>query len=407
MSALLVPEADGSGSDRRYLARVKSVLTRSRSLDPRVLDYVLAIGLALLSVGECIAFGSGGGEGVAAAVIGTAGLLSLIVRRRAPLVPLVIVPVATVGAALLDPFFVEQMASPFVGFIAAMYSVGRYDTTRRATLVATAVLLAVTVISAIALVFENPAQVLWLIVLGGGPFVAGRVFANRARLVRDLRAGTVELERDRATRADRAVEDERARIATELQAAVANGVSAMVVQAEAVPRVLAEGDVERAGNALVVIEETGRDALGEMRRLLGVLRRDADDPALAPQPTMAEVERLAERARAEGLEIDLEFEGERVALGAGTDLAAYRVLQEALTAASHGGATSARVLIRFGDDELRLDVHDDRSAGAVDPAPLLAMRERLGLYGGRVKAEALHDGGFRVVARLPMQEVPA
>ena len=386
---------------------MKSSLTRLRALDPQVLDWALALALMAVSAAECIAFGSGGAEGVAAAVIGTAGIGSLAVRRRAPLIPLFVVPISGAIAGAIAPFFIEEMAAPFIALMAALYSVGRHEVSRRSTVLAALVLGAIALGSAFALVSDGPVQLVWLIVLGGGPFVAGRVFANRARLVRELRARTKELERDRATRAERAVEDERSRIAGELQAAVANGVSAMVVQAEVVPRVLAEGGVERAAHALVLIEETGRDSLGEMRRLLGVLRRDADELELAPQPTMAEVERLVESARAEGLRIDLEFEGERVPLGPGTDLAAYRVLQEALTAASCCGATQVRIVVAFGDSELRLDVHDDRTTTSVDPEPLLAMRERLGLFGGRVKAEALRDGGFQVVARLPMQGVAA
>ena len=386
---------------------MKRTLKRLRGLDPRLLDWGFALALMTLSTVECIAFGEGGADAVVGAVIGTLGLGSLGIRRSFPLVTLLTVAATGAIAAALGPFFLEQMAAPFIGFIASLYSVGRYEVSTRGTVLAAVVLAGSAVASALATVSENPQQILWLIVLGGGPFVAGRVFANRARLVSELRERTGELERDRAARADRAVEDERSRIAAELQAAVANGVSAMVVQAEAVPRVLAEGDTESAAHAFVLIEETGRDSLGEMRRLLGVLRRDADGLELAPQPTMAEVERLVEAARADGLEVTLEFEGERAALGAGTDLAAYRVLQEALSAASLGGATTATVVVAFGDSELRLDVRDDRRVASVDPEPLLAMRERLGLYGGRVRAEAIPDGGFQVVARVPMRGAAA
>jgi signal transduction histidine kinase len=177
----------------------------------------------------------------------------------------------------------------------------------------------------------------------------------------------------------------------------------MVIQAEGIPRVLATGETPRAEHALAVIEETGRDALAEMRRLLGVLRRDGEEPSLAPPPTLAEVERLAGRVRGDGLVVALGFEGERIQLPPGADLAAYRVLEEALDAAGSGGASVADVVIGFGSDELRLDVRDDRADAGVDPEPLLAMRERLGLYGGRVRAGKADDGpGFRVTARLPL-----
>jgi signal transduction histidine kinase len=178
----------------------------------------------------------------------------------------------------------------------------------------------------------------------------------------------------------------------------------MVLGAEAVPRVLAAGDVERAGRTLAVVEETGRDSLAEMRRLLGVLRRDGEDPSLAPLPTMAEVDRLLEADREDDLEVAFSFTGERLQLPA----AAYRVLQEALDAAAASGAGRADVVVAFGPEELRLEVRDDRPDPAVEPEPLMAMRERLGLYGGRVRAGIDGErGAFLVAARLPVHGAAA
>jgi signal transduction histidine kinase len=175
-----------------------------------------------------------------------------------------------------------------------------------------------------------------------------------------------------------------------------------------VPRVLAAGDTERAGRTLAVVEETGRDSLAEMRRLLGVLRRDGEEPALAPLPTMAEVDRLLEADREDDLEVAFSFTGERLQLPAGADLAAYRVLQEALDAAAASGAGRADVIVAFGPDELRLEVRDDRPDPAVEPEPLMAMRERLGLYGGRVRAGIDGERGtFLVAARLPVHGAAA
>ena len=173
----------------------------------------------------------------------------------------------------------------------------------------------------------------------------------------------------------RAVEDERVRIAEELQVVVANGVSAMVVQAEAVPRVIAAGESERAAGSLALIEETGRDALAEMRRLLGVLRHDERAGTLEPQPTLAQAGRLVEQARARGLEVAVELEGERVALPAGIDLAVFRVLQETLSSAAGDGAKTATVVIAYGDDELALEIRDDRPA-ADSPAEALPQPQR-------------------------------
>ena len=177
----------------------------------------------------------------------------------------------------------------------------------------------------------GPTQFLWLLVLGGAPAVVGRTLLNRRKIQDELRARTQELERESEISASRAIEDERVRIAGELQAVVANGVSAMVVQAEAVPRVIAAGQIERAAESLGLIEETGRDALAEMRRLLGVLRRD--DESGRPCTAANARRRPATSSSAPkklGLEVAMELEGERVALPIGIDLAAYRVIEETL-----------------------------------------------------------------------------
>jgi signal transduction histidine kinase len=163
-------------------------------------------------------------------------------------------------------------------------------------------------------------------------------------------------------RARRAVEEERVRIASELQAVVANGVSAMVVQAEAVPRVLGAGDPARATEALELIEETGRDALAEMRRLPGVLRRDEDGPVLAPQPSLSRADALVRRMGTDGVTVDLRVDVDPVELTAGVDLAAYRVLQEAFSSATAAdGMSGVEVRIAYGEREVTIPVRDGRS----------------------------------------------
>ena len=130
----------------------------------------------------------------------------------------------------------------------------------------------------------SPDDLLWFFLLFGLPVVAGRALRSRVLLQRELREKAYRIEAERASLARRAIEEERDRIASELQAVVANGVSAMVIQAEAVPRLLEADDTASAELALAAVEETGRDALGEMRRLLGVLRREDEGLALAPSP---------------------------------------------------------------------------------------------------------------------------
>ena len=221
---------------------------------------------------------------------------------------------------------------------------------------------------------ERAEYFFWFFVLFSLPAFVGRALRSRARLQSELREKTELIERQRADRARTAVEDERERIASELQAVVANSVSAMVVQAEMVPRVLAAGEPERAERAFAAIEETGRDALVEMRRLLGVLRRDGDRPELAPQPGLGRLQALVERAREGGLDVTVREEGDSRPLAPGLDLTAYRIVQDALEAAAEKGASKAQVLVRYGERELVLGVRDDREGGASDRLP--GLRDR-------------------------------
>jgi len=160
---------------------------------------------------------------------------------------------------------------------------------------------------------------------------------------------------------------------------------------------------------LAAIEQTARQALAEMRRMLGLLRTDDEGPALAPQPGIGEVGQLVENARTTGLAVELDVEGEVRPLPPGVDLAAYRIVQEALTnVIKHAGPAQARVGLRFGERELELEVTDDgRGAGTVPDGGdggqgLVGMRERVALYGGSLAAGPGSDGGFAVRARLPI-----
>jgi signal transduction histidine kinase len=220
-----------------------------------------------------------------------------------------------------------------------------------------------------------------------------------------MREKAARLKAEGELRAQRAVEDERARIASELQAVVANGVSAMVVQAEAVPRLFSTGERAAATQALRVIEETGRDALAEMRRLLGVLRRDNEGAALAPQPSLARADALLARMEAQGLVASLNVEGKPVALAPGINLAAYRVLQEALASATEAhGVSRADVSIVYGEDNVSIKVRDDRQGSAgLAPEVLRALRERVSLYGGALRAGPSRGGpGLELEVRLPV-----
>lgn len=407
-SGMRSPSFTGTTEAARFAASFEPMaarISRLRSLDPRIVDRLLVAFMSLYFLGEAISYGDWSSPLMAFDLLVGFGLMaSLLVRRSRPVVPAAAVVLLFGLAGALDPEFFYDVGASFVAMFVTLYSLGRYEPGRRGVAVAGVVMASVIAFTAL---IDNQAttsgQLLWFLVLGLGPFLVGRAMADRTRLQRELIERTEELERDREKEAERAVIDERARIAGELQAVIANGVSAMVLGAEAVPRLISSGERDRAERTLLTVEETGRDSLAEMRRLLGVLRRDDDSPSLAPLPTLDQVEHLATQIREGGMEVGLELTGERIALPPGADLAAYRILEEALEQAVDGGARSADVLIGYEPDELRLDVSDDRAAGTLDPEPLMAMRERLGLYGGRVRAEAGAGGrGFHVAARLPL-----
>ncbi len=232
-------------------------------------------------------------------------------------------------------------------------------------------------------------------------FAVGRTFiaADEAK----ERAARAESERE--IRAQAAVADERARIARELHDVVGHSVSVMTVQASAVRRLL-RPEQEREREALEVVERAGREALAEMRRMVGVLRRPEEAPALAPQPSLEHVDKLVEKAREAGLPVELRVEGDAVELPAGLDLTAYRLIQEGLTnALKHAGAQRAEVLVRYSDGQIEIAVSDDgRGAGSGDGGGhgLVGMRERVSVYGGELEAGPKPEGGYRLSARLPL-----
>jgi len=178
----------------------------------------------------------------------------------------------------------------------------------------------------------------------------------------------------------------------------------MVVQAETVPRTVDSGDLLRASTALAAVEDTGRDALSEMRRLLGVLRRDGDALELTPQPGLPRVLALVERIHEDGLPVKLRLSGARRRLPPGIDLTGYRVLEDALETAAEQGATATDVLIHFTPDELRVQVIDDRDGDLADRLP--GLKERVSLYGGHLTVARVEGGSFRVRMNLPIEETP-
>ena len=210
----------------------------------------------------------------------------------------------------------------------------------------------------------------------------------------------------RQGRAAAAIVEERARIARELHDVVAHSISVMVLQARGGRRVL-ESDPADAHDAFAVIESTGQQALDEMRRLVGMLRSGDESLPLAPQPSLKELDTLVEQVRAAGLPVDLAVEGEPRDLPPGVDLSAFRIVQEALTnALRHAGPARARVVLRYGADELELEISDD-GPGTGDESGsgygLVGMRERVSVYGGELQAGRQPEGGYALRVRLPLR----
>jgi signal transduction histidine kinase len=221
---------------------------------------------------------------------------------------------------------------------------------------------------------------------------------------RDRRLLFAERERDLVAR--EAVVEERARIARELHDAIAHDVSLIVVQAGA-ERLALNGAAGSTTEVLQTIERTGRGALTEMRRLVGMLR-GGEGEALAPQPSLADLPRLLSQVREAGLPVELEVHGQQSELPLGIELSAYRIVQEALTnALKHAGDARASVRVSYTPDELEIEVADD---GAGGPARadggghgLAGMRERVALYGGRLDTGRQAERGFVVRAVLPVR----
>jgi signal transduction histidine kinase len=203
-----------------------------------------------------------------------------------------------------------------------------------------------------------------------------------------------------------AVAEERARIARELHDVVGHSVSVMTVQASGVRRLL-RPEQEREREALLIVERTGREALAEMRRMVGVLRRPEESPALAPQPSLEHLGRLIEQAREAGLPVNLRVEGNSFELPPGVDLTAYRLVQEGLTnAVKHARATQAEVVVHYGDGEIEVIVSDNGTGvgnGDGGGHGLVGMRERVSVYGGELDAGPQRGGGYRLRAKLPIE----
>lgn len=252
---------------------------------------------------------------------------------------------------------------------------------------------------------HSPGQLVFIPLLFGIAWLAGFALNARAEQADAAEARAAQAERERETAARIAVAEERARIARELHDIVAHAVSVMVLQVGAVRHKLPE-ELADESDALRGVEQAGRTALAEMRRLLAAMRDDGDDLELVPQPGLDSVGTLVADVERAGLPVTLHVEGEETPLPRAIDLSAYRIVQEALTnTLKHAHARRADVTLRYAPDELRIEVRDDGTGGGSTNGTgygLVGVRERVKIYGGTMTAGAVPGGGFVLDATLPL-----
>ena len=410
---------------------------RAIAVNPLLVDAAIAAALTGLTL---VAIVGGAGDAGSREPLSVALLLlqtiPLVLRRVAPLPVLAITYAATFGHILLA--FGLESVNESIGGLVALYTVA--EQRDRRTSVPAAIVLAISFAAVFAAAGALPQGLSGLlqtelsVVLGWafGDFARTRGLVARLTADRDR---LLELERDE--RAARAVQRERERIARELHDVVTHHVSVVVIQAGAAQRAL-DRHPEQVGEALGAIERTGRQALVDMRRMLGILgeagdvatdvARDAGLGSAAgptgrePMPGLDRIGELFERVRAAGLPVEVAVSGSPRPLEAGVELSAYRIVQEALTnALKYASGSRATVALRYAADVFEVEVVNaggigpgasartsgsGTEPGGFEPAHegrgLIGMRERVGLFGGRLEAGPTHDG-FRVVARLPLR----
>ncbi|MDF2741569.1 MAG: two-component system sensor kinase [Actinomycetia bacterium] len=419
-----------------------SLLRRVRELPPTVADGLLAALLTAVAL-PLLFLPSENFERLYATGFRDPGPLAVLLtlcqtvpvtwRRRAPYAVLAV----TTAAAILHLALGFKPTFAEAAMVVSLYTVAAHRPRRQALAAALAFAAAMVGYGLIAEArypspFQDSLQA-WVLtfIQVAAAFFLGDAQKRRLGYMAKLEALNLQLAEEQELRSRWAVAAERSRIARELHDVVAHSVSVMVVQAGAARRTVAASPGQ-AATALGQIESTGRQALVELRRLLGLLRDDdgqATDAALAPQPSLANLESLAAAAREAGLPVEVTVEGEPRPLPAGVDLSAYRIVQEALTnSLKHAGPARARVRVCYGREAVEVQVTDDgrgeppvagesglvvvtldrggvlevpdRSSG--DGHGLIGMRERVALFGGTMEAGADPGGGYRVAARLPL-----
>ncbi len=379
-----------------------------------LIDVVVVLTLAVTAVAQLWASppaGLVGGAGVHM-VLAAAFSLPLLFRRRFA----VAVFVTVAASAWLQFELGGGLGQPFFAVIIALYAVGAHGS-RPFTFVGPAAVVLQVLLADIPRLRDGapwdevvPAWFILLFVWG-----FGRWMRHRARAAVALAERAEAAERDRHEQAARAVTEERARIARELHDLVAHSIGVIVIQAQGAQRAL-DTSPDQAREALSSIETAGRSGMAEMRRLLGLLTDGGAGAGTLPQPTLNEIPDLVARLRATGVPVDLRVEGIVRALPAGIELTGYRMVQEATTnVLKHAGRVPVDVRLQYEPDWLDIEVIDQGPTDSMQPVNghdsgshgLVAMRERVSLYGGTLDTGPTTGGGFSVHARIPLERKPA
>jgi signal transduction histidine kinase len=367
--------------------------------------------IALLAVVAMLEVALGGGSGSAPDTtlwfdIPAIAILVLPVfaRRRFPFAGPAVYWLLGAGISFVDGRLIPFAESLFVLGMADAFLLGKLRDVRQAGSG-----LAVVVGGAATIVYNIPkhsaSQFVFVPLVFAISWLAGFAVRERAEQAEAAEERAVQAEREREAGARIAVAEERARIARELHDIVAHAVSVMVLQVGAVRHKLPEALAEDR-DALRGVEQAGRTALAEMRRLLAAMRQDGEEAELAPQPGLDRLDSLLAEIGRAGLPVHLHVDGDPFPLPRAIDLSAYRIVQEGLTnALKHAHASQADVTVHYLPDELELEVRDDGEGGSTSDGPghgLVGIRERVKIYGGEMRAGTPKGGGFLLSTRLPV-----
>jgi signal transduction histidine kinase len=400
--------------DYRAFVEVERPRRRLPKWVPAGVDAAIALGTTALMI-VAVWSGTAPDERFADKPVSTLLLLpvglSLAFRRRAPLVVAVVVATGHLLQTAVTGSF-SQAPALALCIVIALYSLGAHTSLRRALIgggLVAASLQLKGIIAEPSRPDESPFVALFWWLLGLSVVGLG-VLVRSQRRSSELQRDAREREAERTAHERAVVAEERQRIARELHDVVSHNVSASILQAGAAEELL-KTDPERAAMALRSIQEMGREAIGEMRRMLGIIREDGATGPAPPQPRLSDLGALVERAGGPGIDARLVIEGDVAELAPGLELSAYRIVQEALTnVTKHAAASRVVVSVRYGESDLLVEVQDDGASATLSNRAghgLVGMRERMDLLGGELWHGPAPGGGYLVRARVPVDRPSA